>query len=247
MVQTMYNLSEFMTLIKGDMGIKDVPLPVVDTELLNRFDISTLREFSVRYPYLSEAWVTSKDAVDMGERSLNGSIRYIIPEKYYQGTIILDVTHLMPGGYGSEANMYMPNVVLGSADALIESVADIKLAAALGSMMAHAPTRRFDPPNRLTIYNGWSSGSYRIELALKHDLSLSTIPPGAFTDLRQLAVLDLESFVYNKIRRINRIETGIGSIDLMIDTWENAESAKQDLLRTWDETDDFATSEIIYW
>ena len=243
----LYNLSEFLTVVKEDIGIKDVPLPVDDSELVKRFGNSTLKEFSIRYPYLTIGWVTSQDAIDLSTRSVNGAITYIIPEKFYQGTEILDVTHLLPGGYGSEANMYMPNVVLGSADMLLESIADIKMAASLGSMMAHAPTREFHRPNRLTIYNGWTTGSYRIELALKHDLSLSTIPNTAFGDLRQLAVLDLKSFLFKKLKRITGLETGIGNIDLKIDDWESAENDMKDLLKEWDETDEFSFSEINYF
>ena len=243
----LYNLSEFMTLVKGDIGIKDVPLPIDDKELVERFNLSTLKEFSTRYPFITEAWVTQKDAIDLGQRSIAGCVTYIIPQEYYQGTEILDVLNLLPGGYGSEANMYMPNVVLGGADMLLESIADIKMAAALGSMMTHAPTKRFDAPDKLTIYNGWTSGSYRIELALKHDLSLSTIPSGAFTNLRQLAVLDLKSFLYKKMKRITNLETGIGNIDLKIDDWESAEREMTDLLDKWDDTVDLGLDSITYF
>ena len=243
----LYNLSEFMTIIKEDMGIKDVPLPVDDKELVKRFDRSALREFSVRYPVISEVWVTSSDAIDYYTRSINGSATYIIPEKYYRGSEILMVLGLNPGGYGSEANMYMPNVVLGSADMLLESIADIKMAAALGSMMCHAPTFRFDPPNKVVIFNEWTSGSYRVECGLKHDLSLATIHPGAFTHLRQLAVLDLEEYLWGKMKRITDLDVGVGSIQLKIDNWESAAQEKKDLLREWDETVNLSVDRVMYY
>jgi hypothetical protein len=243
----LYNTSELLEVIKSDIGIKDVPLPVDDKELLRRFELSTLREFSVRYPVIREVWVTSDDVVDMSQRSTSGSLTYVIPEKFWQGTEILDVLGLLPGGYGSEANMYMPNVVLGSADMLIESIADIKMAASLGQMMTHAPTHRFDPPDRVTVFNGWASGSYRVELALRHDLSLATIPAGAFTNLRQLAVLDMKSYLYKKMKRLTNLDTGIGSIDLKIDDWESAEREMQDLLRDWDDTVELGLGRINYF
>lgn len=243
----LYTLSSFFELLKGDVGIKDVPIPVDDNELVRHFELSTMREFSVRYPVIREVWVTSDEAIDMSQRSTSGSLTYIIPEKFWQGTEILDVLGLLPGGYGSEANMYMPNVVLGSADMLIESIADIKMAASLGQMMTHAPTWRFDPPDRVTIFNGWASGSYRVELALKHDLSLATIPAGAFTDLRRLAVLDMKSFLYKKMKRLTNLDTGIGSIDLKIDDWESAEREMQDLLREWDDTVELGLARLSYF
>ena len=243
----LYTLSEFLELVKGDVGVRDVPIPVDDNELVRHFELSALRECSVRYPKVSEVWVTSDEAVDMSQRSTSGSLTYVIPEKFWQGCKILDVLGLLPGGYGSEANMYMPNVVLGSADMLAESIADIKMAASLGQMMTHAPTWRFDPPDRITIFNGWASGSYRVELALTHDLSLATIPPGAFTNLRQLTVLDMKAYLYKKMKRLTNLETGIGSIDLKIDDWESADREMQDLLRDWDDTIELGLHRINYF
>ena len=117
----------------------------------------------------------------------------------------------------------------------------------MGSMMGHAPTFRFDPPNKLVIYNGWTGGSYRIEVGMLHDPSLSTIPAGAMTHLRQLAVLDIEEYLYNKMKRIQDLETGIGSINLRIDNWENAASEKRDLLRDWDESGNLDLDVINYF
>lgn len=232
----LYNFSEFLTQIKEDIGIKDVPLPVDDSALTKRFITSALREFSIRYPKIEDIVITPKEAIDLSNRSSFGCVTYLIPEKYYRGSEILTVLSINSTGYGSEADMYMPNVVLGSADIMIESIADIKMAASLGSMMCHAPTFRFDAPNRLTIYNGWTGGSFRVEIGLLHDPSLSTIPPGAMTHLRQLTILDIEEYLYNKLKRTTDIETGIGTINLRIDNWENAAQEKKDLLREWDES-----------
>lgn len=243
----LYNLSEFMTQIKENIGIKDVPLPVDDSALVKRFEMSALKEFSVRYPKIDTVWITSSDAIDYYTRSIDGSVTYIIPEKYYQGTEILDIIGLNPGGYGSEANMYMPNVVLGSADMLLESIADIKMAAALGSMMCHAPTTEFLPPNKVKIYNGWTAGSYKLECAFKHDLSLATIPAGAFTHLMQLAELDMKQYLWGKMKRLTNLDVGIGTIQLNIEDWENAASEKRELLREWDESVNLDIDRVNYF
>ncbi len=243
----LYNYSEFLTQIKEDIGIKDVPLPVDDSALTKRFITSALREFSVRYPRIEEIIITPNEAVNLSTRSQYGAVTYLIPEKYYRGTQILTVLSINSTGYGSEAEMYMPSVMLGSADMLIESVADIKLAASLGSMMAHAPTFRFDPPNKLVVYNGWTGGSFRVEVGILHDPSLSTIPPGAMTHLRQLAILDIEEYLYNKMKRLTDLDTGIGTINLKIDNWESAAQEKRDLLRDWDEDSSLNLDSINWW
>ena len=232
----LYNFSEFLTQIKEDIGIKDVPLPVDDAALTKRFITSALKEFSIRYPRIEEIVITQSEAVDLSTKYKYGCITYIIPEKYYRGSMILTVLGISSTGYGSYADMYAPSIMLGSADMLIESVADIKMAAALGSMMGHAPTFRFEPPNKLVVYNGWVGGSFKVDVGMLHDPSLSTIPPGAMTHLRQLAILDIEEYLYNKMKRITDLETGVGTINLRIDNWENAGQEKRDLLKEWDES-----------
>ena len=232
----LYNYSEFLTQIKEDIGIKDVPLPVDDAALTKRFITSALREFSVRYPRIEELIITQDMAIDLSTRSSYGSVTYMIPEKYYRGSQILTVLSINATGYGAAENFYNPTLFIGSADMLLESIADIKMASSLGSMLGHAPTFRFDPPNKLVIYNGWVGGSYKIEVGMLHDPSLSTVPPGSMTHLRQLAILDIEEYLYNKMKRIQSLDTGIGNIDLKIDNWENAAQEKRDLLRDWDES-----------
>ena len=227
----LYNYSEFLTQIKEDIGIKDVPLPVDDAALTKRFITSALREFSVRYPRLEEIIITQDMAVDLSARSSYGAVTYKIPEKYYRGSQILTVLSITSTGYGAAENFYNPTLFIGSADMLLESIADIKMASSLGSMLGHAPTFRFDPPNRLIIYDGWTGGSFKCEVGMLHDPSLSTVPPGAMTHLRQLAVLDIEEYLYNKMKRITDLETGVGTINLRIDNWESAAQEKRDLLK----------------
>lgn len=243
----LYNFSEFLTQIKEDIGIKDVPLPADDAALTKRFVTSALREFSIRYPRIEEIVITQAEAVDLSTKNTYGCIAYIIPEKYYRGSMILTVLGISSTGYGSYADMYAPSIMLGSADMLIESIADIKLAASLGSMMGHAPTFRFDPPNKLIVYNGWVGGSFKVEVGMLHDPSLSTIPAGAMTHLRQLAILDIEEYLYNKMKRIQDLETGVGNINLRIENWENAAQEKRDLLRDWDENANLDLDTINYW
>jgi hypothetical protein len=74
-----------------------------------------------------------------------------------------------------------------------------------------------------------------VDVAMTHDLSLSTIAPGAFTHLRQLAKLDIEAFLYNKLKRLDNLDVGIGNIQLKIENWEGSEDRMRELLNSWDE------------
>ena len=240
------NWSEFLTLLKQQCQLSDIPLPVNDVEITERFQISALKIFSRLYPLIRDCIITSEQALNMDERSLYGRVEYIIPKKYYQGTEILDVMRVDASGYGSEAEMYMPSLLLGSADSMLESISEIKMAAALGSMMTHSPTHEFRKPDRLLIYNGWTTGSFRVELELMHDPSLSTVPDTAMTDLLELAVLVLKEYMYGKLKRKNNIDTGVGNIQLLIDEWSDAVNQKQQWINDKAETASF-WSDTINW
>ena len=80
-----------------------------------------------------------------------------------------------------------------------------------------------------------------------HDPSLSTVPPGAITHLRQLAELDICEYLYGKMKRIQDLDTGIGNINLRIDNWENAAQEKRELLRDWDENASLDFETITYF
>lgn len=232
----LYNSSEFITLIKEDIGIKDIPLPVDDNDLLERFTQSALKEFSVRSPRLETVVIGTDDAIDKTSMKYNGAIVYRIPKFAYEGSMILAVTDLQQGDRsGAAASLYMPSVVMGTMDNLLASVSDIKMAASMGSMMTHAPTYRFMPPDKLTIYDGWTGANFTVEMALLHDPNLSTVPPTAMTHLRQLAILDIEAYLYNKLKRKENLDVGIGTINLNIQSWENAQQEMRDLLKSWDD------------
>lgn len=244
----LYNLSEFLTLIKQDIGISDIALPVDDEELAKRLQLSALREFSVRYPRLEEVVLSMKNCISRENMNVTGSATYIIPEEYYKGSQILAVTGLdQSPRSGDGAALFYPSFVMGSADVMLSTIADIKAAASMGQTMSHSPTYRFMAPNRVIIYNGWYGGSFIVEIALMHDINLSTIPDTAMTHFRQLATLDIEAFLYNKMKRKDNLDVGIGNINLKIDSWEGAANEMRDLLKDWDESASLDIDQINYW
>lgn len=232
----LYNISEFLTLIKTDMGIKDLPMPVDDAELLKRFETSALKEFSVRAPRVVDCVLTEADRIkDSQMDDFYARYIYKVPKRVYQDATILEVVDFdisRPSGY---SDYYMPQTAVGSPLTVLESIADIQIAAAMASATSRAPTWRFVHPDKLIVFHGWTAGSYVITLTLTHDVSLTTIPPTAITHLRQLAVLDLEEYLYDKLKRKDGLDVGVGQINLKIDDWQSAGEKKADLLREWDQ------------
>lgn len=231
----LYTISELLTQIKEDIGEEDLPMPVDDATLVKRIEQSALKIFSLYYPEIRTVFLTYKDIIDESYRTLNGGVLYQIPEKYYQDRTITGVYYLDTAAIGSVDSTYLPNVTLDGADSILGSIADIQMASALGGMIAHAPTYQFIQPNKIMIYNGWFMGSYLIDIGLSHDISLTTIPPTAMGSFKKLATLDIEEYLYNKLKRKENLEVGVGNISLKIENWENAASEKKDLLERWDE------------
>lgn len=231
----LYNLNEFMWLIKSDVGIKDIPLPVSDNDLLKRFEMSALTDFSVLCPRVETFMVNQNEVVSKGSETGKRYTEYRIPPHVYQGTVVLGVTRFeaaRPDGY---ADFYTPNAHWNTPDAVITAMGDLRMASGVASALAKAPTFQFRSPDRILVYNGWAGGVYEVEVLLRHDLSLSTIPPGAFRQLRELAVLDMKAYLYNELKRKDGGDVGIGTIQLKIDDWANADADRLALLKQWDE------------
>jgi hypothetical protein len=231
----LYNTSEFLTLLKEDMGIKDLPMPVDDQALIARLANSALKEFSVRAPVMTTCYMNDHQRVEQNQFSQTRSLLYKIPKDVYVGTQIVGVYRVdisRPQGY---SDVYVPQALWAAPDAIISAMADIKIAAATASAMGKAMTFRWEPPDKIRLFNGWSSGVYEVDVGLVHDISLSTISPTAFPQLRELCQYDLETFLYNKMSRMDNLETGVGTINLNIGKWEGAEQRFKDLLKQWDQ------------
>ena len=97
------------------------------------------------------------------------------------------------------------------------------MAASLAKNMSKALTWEFRKPNIVTLYNGWATGTYVVKLMMTHDTSLSTISDTAMTHFRKLATYDIEWFLYNRFKRLQNLDTGVGNFELRIDDWQGAE------------------------
>jgi hypothetical protein len=224
-----------MTVVKSNIGIKDIALPVTDEELVERFASSALKEFSVRSPRMEIFYLSDENRVEPSVLTRGRQVIYKIPRHVYLDSTIIGVSKvdiMQPLGY---SDLYVPQGMWADPASLISAIADVKLAAAVAGGMGKAPTFRFVPPDKIWLYNGWSSGIYYSEVLLTHDLSLSTVSPTAFTHLLQLAELDISEYLYNKLKRIDNLDVGVGNIQLKIDNWEGAGERKRDLLKEWEE------------
>jgi hypothetical protein len=234
---SLYTPSKFLTLLKQDIGIKGIPLPVDDKAMYERFTESALKEFSIISPRITRFMINDNERVDK-QLITNASIypiKYKIPKDKYIDVEVLYVLKVDVRNPYSNNSVYFPQSNWASADSVLSSIADIRVAAGIASSMGRAPTFEFEPPNIIYLYNGWSAGNYEVIMGTTHDPSLATIHPSHFTHLRKLGVLDLQEFLYNELSRINELDVGIGQINLKIESWESSGDKKQELLNEWRE------------
>lgn len=231
----LYTPSQFLTLLKQDIGIKGIPLPVDDKAMYDRFTESALKEFSIISPRINRFLINDNERVDK-QLLTNASIypiKYRIPKDKYIDATVLYVLKVDVRNPYSNNSVYFPQSNFASPDSVLSSIADIRVAAGIASSMGKAPTFEFEPPDIIYLYNGWSAGNYEVIMGITHDSSLATVHPSHFTHLRKLGALDLQEFLYNELSRITELDVGIGSIDLKISDWADSGSKKNDLLTEW--------------
>lgn len=245
---SLYNLSSFMTKLKEDMQISDIPLPISDERMVERFENSALKEFSQRYPLKDYFELPPSCIISKSMQGTIGAIKYRIPKSVYQNRSIIEVYSIDVHRTGGFNDFYMPTSNFLTPVFALETIADIQMAAAMGQMMGHAPTFHFQKPDILFIFNGWAAGAFTVEAGFSHDISLATIPDTAFTHLFQLAQYDMEEFLYGKLKRKNNMDGGTVTSNLNIDDWQNSGEKKKDLLKQWDDEGvNLDNDRINYW
>lgn len=245
-----YTLSTMLEVIKQDLGIRDLPLPVDDKDLLRRLELSALNEFSQRYPKivtfliseddrvspdLDSSWDINKTTGYHTDEYGDFRTKYKLPIHKLGGSDIIGITNVYQGRPNGYADFFVPQGYYSDPISVMTSIADIRMAATINNSMARSMTFEFEKPYYLYVSNGWTGGIYTVRARVTHDISLSTVPDTAMTNLRKLCRYDLEAYLYGLLKRRNSIDTGVGTIDLKIDDWSDSLNKFDELLNMWDE------------
>ena len=246
----LYTLSEMMQLILEDIGIAD--LPIVETvgldKIKNRLEQSTLKELSVRYPYQNKIFMGDGNLLHKNQDSFVSpyGIDYKIPVTEIAGHSILGISNIVPRSVSGFGDSYIPYTAMFSPDAIISTVADVQMMSDVGRNIAKSLTWDFRKPDIIRIFNGWMSGEYEVSLLLTHDMSLATLPDTAMTNFRRLGALDVEAFLYNRFKRIDNIDTGVGTIDLKISDWADAMDKFNEMLDEIGQSNNLDTDSMFF-
>ena len=228
------NLSDIMTRIKYKLGIMNIAAPVrnLDGMIATIIKDITVPDFSVYEPHKMPLRLDLNDLDKVEDTATYKT--YILPDfgaqkLLYVFNIYYDDTTLAGfGHYGSMA----PYLKTTAVNQLLVSNA----AASLYSTMLPKLTFEYIHPKRVRIFNQYSESKLTFELGFEHDKSLASIPESCRTSFMELALLDVKENLYPIFRPYTNLNTVYGTVDLKIDSWENAESERKDLLNRWDDT-----------
>lgn len=246
----LWTAQELIQIIKEDIGIRDIPSFVSDTDLLKRMTTVTLREFSMIYPRRETFNIGREDLVDPHDAytsRVNG-VRYLVPKYISLQYHILSILHVMPLRVNGYTDLFWPQSASFAADDVMLAVSGLKASAACGQNMVNALTFDWDSTRKwITIYSGWATASYTVTAAIMHDESLSTIPETAMLTFKELATYDLGAYMYGIIKRKDKIDVGTGTIDLGIEDLSDYKQKKLDLIKELSEDSNLDTDFIEWW
>lgn len=229
------NVSQLLTSIKMDLGIYGLRLPFdnPDEAMMEVIKLKTLKTFSTFLPQ------TKTISVDLAKEL------ECLKEEYTESI------YLIPDLFAGREIMYVRNITLKSKllgngfisptfDGSIETYNMLMMTQAnanLASVAAPAITFKFEPPNKLYLYNvATAYGVIDIEFGIEHAENLSTIPITAWESFYELALLDIKRFLYNIMKHYSELQTAYGSLNLKIDDWANAESERRDVVEKMKDT-----------
>jgi hypothetical protein len=227
------NLSEMVTRVKLKLGLFNIVTPIEDldsviTQIIT--DIS-LPVFSIYQPARETIYMNTSD-MQLVEKTAEYE-RYLLPDFRARKLLyVLDVRYDTGqlsglGSYGA-----MPMLEGG----LFKQMMLSNAGAQLYNQMIPKLTYTYQKPRDLFIYNIFSTTKIVLELGFEHDKSLGSVPETARESLMDLIFLDVKENLYPTMKQYTELNTPLGTINLKIDDWANAEGERKELLNRWDDT-----------
>ncbi len=216
------NMTSILQSIKRRLGITMFKLD--DKELLDILKNETLYTFSTYFPHYRTFKQNLSNSKVPGKRD-----HYYINRAALGDFQVLSVEDIKVYDVMSS---YMPYATNFSA---IDIFADIQMNATFEDMLSVPVTYYYAPPDQIVIQSGPNQlAEVSIEVTVIHPSNGSTISPHMRELLLHLGKLDIEIYLYQTLRHLDKIETSFGTVDLKIDEWADAEDKRISLLEEWD-------------
>lgn len=231
------NLSELSTRVKMDCGLYSIALPFkLEDFIKDVLMVSTLKTFSTYCPNF-ERYTFNMNDFELAEPTRRGVEKsYLLPEIFSAR----EITQVKMAPYEdhqfSEMGFFAP---LGMVSSYYRSVPELAIANArlqLSRATRTAPTIKFTPPRTITFYATISNLPITLDIGFVHNIELNSITSTMEESFYKLALLDIQSKLYQTMKHYNELNTAYGNINLKIDEWANADDQKKTLIEKWDNT-----------
>ena len=236
------NISEVTNDIKLSLGLNTIALPFKDSteNVIGEILKVSIRTFSRFKPLIKEGFEERKLLRSPSDSARKNGI-YYLPESLtttpvqYADAYVASATNqdgevttnaFTVGspfvGFGS----YYPQDILNATQtgAAINKYAGIT---------ATTPTSKWLGYNKIQLFNFPENIFVKFIVKCEHDLSGETIPESCVESFMELAVLDVQRTLYNQLKNWNSMGSAFKEINLKIDDWSNAESARKELIDKW--------------
>lgn len=98
------------------------------------------------------------------------------------------------------------------------------------------PTSKWKGFNKIQLFDFPANTLVHFVVKCDHDLSCETIPDSCRESFMLLATLDVQRSLYNNLKNMTNVGGAFKEIQLKIDDWANAESARRELVTKWEDS-----------
>lgn len=236
------NISEVINDIKLTNGLNTISLPYdKPTEVVIREILQTsIRTFSEFKPFIKEGYELRKNlrspsdgAKQMGiyilpefltTTRVQDAYAYAVSDQYNTGEVTTNTFTVGSPFVGFGA--YYPQDILNA----ISTGAAINKYAGITS---RTPSSKWLGFNKIQLFDFPDNSYIRFVVKCDHDSNGETIPESCVESFIHLATLDVQRTLYNNLKNMNNVGSAFKDIQLKIDEWANAESARNELIKEW--------------
>lgn len=229
------NLSQLVTRIKVTCGIYMIALPFehADEAIVDTIRDITRPTFSRLCPS-KEDLRFNLDDLERLERHGNYEV-YLLPDIFQERKLLeltdvrYDESDISGIGYWGggipllQGNMLrqgmISNASLGLTNKLVPRI-----------------SFKYFHPRKVKLWNVLSSAQLVFECSLEHDRNLTSITSTSEESFYKLALLDVQIVLYNTLKHYENLQTAYGNLALKMEEWQNAQSARDQLVEQWENT-----------
>lgn len=241
------NINRLIKKVRYKCGLNGILKGVVsDDELFDIIDLFTRETFS---RYFKHIFVIENMIFNENNRSKHNKNEYILPDKLInmlnqgdieisgirdiekvkegEGILVGDNLAMLPAGHSGPG--YLGNRFIGAAYHKIKQ-----------DIYRSPLEAEFKSPYSIQIkkeYYEISNNVYKVELYSSHPKNLSTIKDSYAETFEELAVLDVQSNLWNNVvEYVNQLDIGFSQIDLKKEDWDQADDKRQQMIDEFEES-----------